>query len=416
MDTGIVECGCGMVHEPLLAISAACERAAACVTPITAEETVPLREAAGRLLAVSIEAAYAMPHFDQSAMDGYALFAAGVSDGRNNLAISQRILAGEAGAPLMPGTAARIFTGAPLPEGADAVVVQEQTAACDARVTFDGPVTPGAHVRRRGEDISVGEALLAPGIRLTPRHLALLAAQGYSEVSVKRRPVVAVISTGSELRQPGEVLGRGALYDSNRPMLMALATEAGFSVVDGGCLPDNANLLAERLSELAGQVNLIVSSAGASVGDEDNSLRAAEAAGFTCEALRIAMKPGKPAVVGRCGATAYLGLPGNPLSALISWNILGGAMAAALAGRARPLPQGLAIPAANRFGHKPGRTEFVPARLISREGEKVAELLGHGVSGHLKPLAAAEGLAEIAATSGPVGAGDIVRFHPFCLF
>lgn len=416
MDTGIVECGCGLVHEPLLAISTACARAAACVTAVTAAETVPLREAAGRILAVSIDAAFAMPHFDQSAMDGYALAAASVGEGQNNLAISQRILAGEAGSPLVPGTAARIFTGAPLPEGADAVVMQEQAAACDARVTLNGPVKAGAHVRKRGEDISVGEALLAPGIRLTPRHVALLAAQGLAEVAVMRRPVVAVISTGSELRQPGEALGRGALYDSNRPMLMALAAEAGFSVVDGGCLPDNAGLLAERLAELAGEVNLIVSSAGASVGDEDNSLKAAEAAGFTCEALRIAMKPGKPAVVGRSGATAYLGLPGNPLSAFISWNILGGAMAAAMAGRERPLPQGLSVPAANRFGHKPGRTEFVPARLVTREGITAAELLGHGVSGHLKPLASAEGLVEIAAASGAVSPGDAVRFHPFCLF
>ena len=198
-------------------------------------------------------------------------------------------------------------------------------------------------------------------------------------------------------------------------MLITLAQEMGFAVFDGGCLPDNADLLTSRLTELSAMADMVVSSAGASVGDEDNSFRAAEAAGFRCEALRIAMKPGKPAVVGQRGGTAYLGLPGNPFSAFVSWNILGRAMAAALTGSTWRLPEGIDLPAANRFGHKHGRTEFAPARLRRQDGKLLVELLGQGVSGHLKPLAAAEGLAEIAATSGMVNAGDLVRFHPFCM-
>lgn len=409
------ECGCGQVHEPLLAISTACERAAACASPITQVETVPLRQAAGRVLAVSLAARFDMPHFDQSAMDGYAVTASLVAEGENTFAVSQRVLAGQWGVPLMRGTAARIFTGAPLPEGADAVVMQEQVTAQGGHVSFFGPVTAGAHVRRRGEEMASGEPLLTKGASLTARHVGLLAAQGMAEVQVIRRPIVAVLSTGSELRAPGSQLVPGSLYDSNRPMLLALAQELGFAVVDGGCLPDNAELLAERLAELSGLADLVVTSAGASVGDEDNSFKAAEAAGFRCEALRIAMKPGKPAVVGHRGGMAYLGLPGNPFSAFMSWNILGRAMASALCGGSRRLPDGIDLPAANRFGHKQGRAEFAPARLRRQDGKLLVELLGHGVSGHLKPLAAAEGVAEISPASGMVNAGDIVRFHPFCM-
>lgn len=414
MDRAVNACGCGEVHEPLISIEDASGRAAACVTPLNGYEEVPLWSAAGRILAQAVKASLSMPRFDQSAMDGYAVLAASLFDGSNRLPVSQRILAGDAGKPLATGTVARIFTGAQLPPGADAVVMQEQARERDGIVELTGPVLPGAHVRRMGEDVREGEALLRAGLRLGPRHVAVLASQGHSQVAVRRRPVAAILSTGSELRAPGAPLSQAALYDSNRPMLMALAEEDGFSVIDGGCLPDDARLLTKRLAELADRADLVVSSAGASVGDEDNSLRAAGAAGFRCDALRIAMKPGKPAVVGRRGSVAYLGLPGNPFSAFLSWRILGGAMTAAFAGVPASSPCGLPLPAVNGFAHKPGRTEFVPAQLRPRDGGMAVELLGHGVSGHLKPLVAADGLAEIDAAAGAVSPGQTVRFHPFC--
>ena len=374
---------------------------------------MPLGQSVGRLLAAPVEARLALPCFDQSAMDGYAVAASLVADGETVLPVSQRILAGQCGQPLLQGTAARIFAGAPLPEGADAVVMQEQAVPGDGRVCFHGPVTAGTHVRRRGEDSTEGEVSLTPGTLLSPRHLGLLASQGMADVPVLRRPVVVVLSTGGELRSLGSALGPGAIYDSNRPMVLALAAEAGLEAIDGGCLPDNADLLAQRLSDLSGKADMVVTSAGASVGDEDNSLKAAEAAGFRCEALRVAMKPGKPAVVGQRGKTAYLGLPGNPFSDFLSWTILGRAMVAALAGRSWQLAEGFVLPAANCFGHKQGRTEFAPARLCRHDGRVQVELLGQGVSRHLKPLSAAEGLAEIHSTSGVVKAEDSVRFHPF---
>lgn len=408
-----LECGCSDVAEPLQSIEAACARVVASATAIKDAELVALQAALGRVLADPIHSAYSLPQFDQSAMDGFAVYTKDLRKGSNTFLVSQRILAGDVGAPLTRGTAARIFTGAPIPEGADAVIMQEAAVVEGNEVTLVGPVEPGANVRKRGRDVLEGEHLMDAGVILRARHLALLAAQGMDLVSVRRRPVAAVFSTGSELRQPGSTLSRGTIFDSNRPMLIALAEQTGFTVLDGGCLPDDSRLLERHLSELTEKADLLVTSAGASVGDEDNSFRAATAAGFSCEALRIAMKPGKPAIVGHRGACAYLGLPGNPLSAFISWSILGAAMAAGFAGRSWSRPLGVELPAGNEFHHKPGRTEFVPARIVRRDAGTTVELLGQGVSGHLKPLTLADGLVEIDRLAGTVAAGDVVRFHPF---
>jgi len=413
MQRAHAQCGCGQVHEELLVIDEACRRARARVAPIAAIETVAIHQAVGRTLAETVSARHAMPRFDQSAMDGYAVAAASLRDGPNLLQVSARILAGAAPAPLLPATAARIFTGAPLPAGADAVVMQEQVTLRGTQVVIAGPVEEGSHVRRRGEDIAEDQALLEPGLRLDARHAGLLAAQGIAQVKVRCRPVVAVLSTGNELRQAGEPLPHGAIHDSNRPMLLALAAAAGCDTVDGGCLLDGAARLRERLLELSAVADLVVSSAGASVGDEDNAFRAAAACGQHVEALRIAMKPGKPAVVGNLGRAAYLGLPGNPVSAFVSWSILATAMLAGLQGRTWQRSPGFPVASASRYARKPGRTEFVPARLRDAGGAPAAELLGHGVSAHLLPLAAADGLVEIAAPHGPVSPGDLLRFHPF---
>lgn len=213
MQRAHAQCGCGQIHEELLVIDEACRRARARVAPIAAIETVAIHQAVGRTLAETVSARHAMPRFDQSAMDGYAVAAASLRDGPNLLPVSARILAGAAPAPLLPATAARILTGAPLPAGADAVVMQEQVTLRGAQVVISGPVEEGSHVRRRGEDIAEDQALLKPGLRLDARHAGLLAAQGIAQVKVRRRPVVAVLSTGNELRQAGEPLPHGAIYD-----------------------------------------------------------------------------------------------------------------------------------------------------------------------------------------------------------
>ena len=271
-------------------------------------------------------------------------------------------------------------------------------------------IRPGDNIRCRGEDIKEGEALLSPGERLDARHVALLASQGRSHVRVRRRPRVGIVSTGNELRQPGDDLDEASIYDSNRPMIMALAEQACVDVVDGGWVRDDPAAMARVLAAMAATCDLVVTTGGASVGEEDHAATAMALAGARFETLKIALKPGKPAVVGQLGSCAYLGLPGNPVSALVSWLFLGGAVVSAL--EQRPFRRRLGCPmrSVSHFQRRPGRTEFVPARVKPGPG---IEILGRGGSARLRPLVLADGLAEISALHAPVEIGDEVLFHPF---
>lgn len=398
----------------LLTIDDACARAASYATPITAANEVPLRDAVGRTLAEEIVATLAMPLFDQSAMDGYAVaLGAGMLPAGARLPLKGRVAAGDRGGVLPEGTAVRIFTGAPLPASADAVLMQEHGWRDGNELVLNRMLRPGDNIRRRGEDIADGDLLLSPGERLDARHVALLAAQGRASVRVRRRPRVGVMSTGNELRQPGTALDEAAIYDSNRPMIMALAEQASVEVVDGGWIPDDPIEMARGLATLMAECDLVVTTGGASVGEEDHSARAMAAAGARFETLRIALKPGKPAVVGQLGSCAYLGLPGNPVSALVSWLFLSGAMVAAMEQRAFRRRLGCPMRAVSPFQRRPGRTEFVPVRLSLGEMGPGVEILGRGGSARLRPLVLADGLAEIAPLHAPVEAGDSVLFHPF---
>lgn len=397
----------------LISIEEACSCAAAYATPVGEAGTVPLGEALGRTLAEPVEASQPLPPFNQSAMDGYAVSAGdGLTSGAA-LPVVGRIAAGEDGFFLPPGAAMRIFTGAALPRGADAVVMQENVACDGGRIVLARMVTPGDNIRRYGEDVAAGEMLLRPGERIDARHVALLAAQGRDRVSVLRRPRIGVLSTGSELLMPGQRLPEASLYDSNRPMIVALARQAGTDVLDGGIVRDDPQLIAAALRDLAGQCDLVVTTGGVSVGDEDYSVRALVAAGGRGEPLRIALKPGKPAVAGAIGRAAYLGLPGNPVAALVSWLLLGRAVLAALDGReVRPL-SGMRLPTMYAFDRRPGRTEFAPARIVASGRMCAVEILGRGGSARLKPLAAADGLVRIEPLHAPVHERDEVTFLPF---
>lgn len=399
----------------LLEIDAACARSAGNADPITDTETVPVHCAHARTLAEQVTAELAMPAFDQSAMDGYALALPGgeMLPTGTRVPLRGRIAAGESAAALPPDRAVRIFTGAPLPVGANAVLMQEHGRPDDGCLVLNRMVRPGDNIRRRGEDIERGDRLLAPGERLDARHIALLSAQGRTSISVRRRPRVGVVSTGNELVQPGRVLVEASVYDSNRPMVMTLAAQAGLDVIDGGWVRDDAVALAGTLRGLAASCDLIVTTGGASVGEEDHSATAVILAGGASETLRIALKPGKPAVVGRIGSAVYLGLPGNPVSALVSWLILGGAVVAALEGRPHRRRVGCPIPAASRFERRPGRTEFAPGRITRSGASSAVEILGKGGSARLRPLVEADGLVEIHALHAPVEAGSSVLFHPF---
>ncbi len=400
--------------QGLLDIDTARARVAAHASAICGTEIVPIHLAGGRTLAVDVSASLPISAFDQSAMDGYAiaLDAAMLVTGAE-VTVVGRIAAGDGRISLSPGQAARIFTGAPLPSGASAVLMQEHGLRRGESLVLGRVLRSGENIRTCGEDIEHGEKLLTRGCRLDARHVALLAAQGRPSIEVIRRPVIAVISTGNELVQPGSDLQEGSVYDANRPLIMTLAREAGLEVIDGGHVKDDPDALASVITALARDCDLIVSTGGVSVGEEDHSAAAACKAGFEPEILRIALKPGKPAIVGKIEGAIYLGLPGNPVSAIVSWLILGGAAMAALEGRNLSRARGYPLPAFSEFRRRPGRTEFVPARIVAQDGGLAAEILGPGGSGRLRPMAQADGLVEVAALHAPVNPGDEVTFHSF---
>ncbi|WP_461658130.1 molybdopterin molybdotransferase MoeA [Methylorubrum aminovorans] len=388
-------------------------RAAAWAFPVSSVETAPLPLSGGRVLAQTVRATRACPPFDQSAMDGYAVAAgAGLTRGMR-LRVTGRIAAGQEGTAVTTDTAARIFTGAPLPHGADAVVMQEHVERLGDAVVLARSIEPGEHVRRRGEDVPAGRILGSPGLRLDARHVALFAAQDIDSVVVRRRIRVAILSTGDELCDAGDIsLGGPSIPDTNRPMLAALLTRAGVEVVDGGQVRDDPDTIAEALVALSWTCDLVVTTGGASVGEEDHAARSLIVAGGEGETLKLGLKPGKPAVVGRVGGAAYLGLPGNPVSALVSWSLLGRSILARLEGRPFARPRGFAVPLAGPFTRKPGRTEFLPAKLVLGGDEPALAIVG-STSARLMPLAEADGFAELPETFASGAPGRRVAFHPF---
>lgn len=396
----------------LLSIDEACARVARYARPPLRTETISTQSALGRTLATPVIASLAMPPFTQSAMDGYALAAGKGLGAGARLDVVDRIAAGGSGRALPAGQAARIFTGAPLPPGADAVVMQEHVGHEGDAIVLRRPIRAGDNIRHRGEDIEPLESLLQAHERLDARHIALLAAQGIATVSVAARLRIAVISTGDELRQAGAALDAAAIYDSNRPMLLALIGQASLTAIDGGWVRDVPGEIAQRLHAMAQEADIVITSGGASVGEEDHALDALRLAGGDGETLKIALKPGKPAIVGSIGETAYLGLPGNPVSSLVSWLILGHAMVGAFEGRAPRQRLGCPMPSLSRFERRAGRAEFVPARLVGTGAGVGVEILGRGGSARLRPLVQADGLAEIAADNDGVQPGDTVLFHP----
>lgn len=360
-------------------------------------ETVPLASAAGRVLAAPVRAPADVPAFADSAMDGYAVRRGDVVPGAA-LPVSQRIAAGSAPAPLEPGTAARIFTGAPLPEGADAVLMQEDCEAVDEGMRPGRVPGAGENVRSRGEDIAAGSELFVAGRRLRPQDIGLLASTGCGEVVVYRRLSVAVLATGDELVPAGQgPLGPGQRYNSNGPMLAALLTRLGFGVLPPVQVGDSAAATRSALAEAAAGADLVLSTGGVSVGEEDH-VRAQVAALGALDLWKVAVKPGKPFAFGRVGDTPFLGLPGNPTSVFVTFCLLARPyLLAAQGARVEPLP-------ALRV-----RTTFAVERPLARadyrrvwlragdDGETRAESYPRQGSGVLSSVCAADALARVPA-------------------
>ena len=382
------------------------------LAPVTGTETLPLSQAAGRVLAEAVAARRSHPPAPNSAVDGYAL-AGPLPDGPQSLPLADgRSAAGQPFDGRLPeGHALRILTGAILPDGADTVVLQEDVTTTADRITLTGPLKRGANARRAGEDMTAGGAVLPAGRRLTPADLATLAACGTEAVTVRRPLRVGVLSTGDELRDPGTHAAAHQIFDANRPMLLADITAWGHAAVDLGRAPDDRAALAAALDDAATRCDAILTSGGASAGDEDHvSALLKDSGGFAL--WRLAVKPGRPMAMGLRGGVPVFGLPGNPVAAQVCALIFARPALARLAGADWPTPQGFTVPAAFTKRKKPGRREYLRARIT----DGAAEVFPSEGSGRVSGLSWAAGLVELPDDAADIAPGDPVRFLPFASF
>ncbi|MFV3405911.1 gephyrin-like molybdotransferase Glp [Pseudomonas sp. NY15463] len=374
-------------------------------TPIRGAESIALADAEGRVLARELVAALDLPPWPNSAMDGYALRLADCHG--EPLPVSQRIFAGHAPQPLQAGTCARIFTGAPLPEGADCVEMQENTEVLeDGRVRLLEPLALGANVRPKGQETRTGEVVMHAGTRLGPIELGLAATLGVAELEVVRRPRVAVLSTGDELVEPGRALGPGQIYNSNRRLLVSWLQRLGCEVIDAGILADDLALTRQCLAGL-GDVDLILSTGGVSVGEADYLGLALREAGELA-LWKLAIKPGKPLTFGHYQGVPVIGLPGNPASTLVTFGLLARPYLLRRQGVTDVTPLRFQVPAGFDWPKAGNRREYLRARI---EDGRV-RIYKNQSSGVLRSAAWAEGLVEVREGSMP-GQGELVPFIPF---
>ena len=362
-------------------------------TVLAEAESCVLKDAAGRVLAQDIISQHAVPGDDNSAMDGYAVRAA---ESGQALQVSQRIAAGSAGTELAAGTAARIFTGAPVPPGADAVVMQENCLLEDGLLTLQKPVVVGENIRPRGQDIAVGSTVLSAGRRLQPEDLGVLASIGVAEVPVRSRLKVAVLSTGDELVEPGQqaALKTGQIFNSNRYTLQGLLNNLGCEVLDFGLVVDTPQATADVLSRAAAAADCVISTGGVSVGEEDHVKSQVEKLG-ALNLWKLQVKPGKPLAFGRVAQTAFFGLPGNPAAVFVTFALLVRPWLQRCQGATPTEP--LRLPALADFtvGRAGSRLEFLRSRVQVRDGKLVASLHPNQSSGVLSSVSWANALAVI---------------------
>jgi molybdopterin molybdotransferase len=403
-------------RKPLMAVREALDFLLAAARPVAETELVPTLEANGRVLAADQASQLDVPGADNTQMDGYAVRAADCAGGAATLVVAQRIPAGTVGSLLAPGTAARIFTGALIPEGADAVVMQEQCALEGDRVTVNHAPQPGEWIRRAGEDVRAGAVILPAGTRLRSQELGLAASVGLAQLPVRRRLRVAVFFTGDELAMPGEPLTPGAIYNSNRFTLRGLLENFGCEFTDYGIVPDSLQATRETLREAARGHDLIITSGGVSVGEEDHIKPAVELEG-RLNMWQIAVKPGKPLAFGEVrrdgagdGAAFFLGLPGNPVSSFVTFLLFVRPFLLRMQGVSGDVAPRAVTMRADFDWQKPDRrNEFLRARINEQGG---LELFPNQGSGVLTSTVWADGLVDCPPGQA-IARGDLVRFIPF---
>ncbi|WP_157359803.1 gephyrin-like molybdotransferase Glp [Caldimonas brevitalea] len=402
-------------RPPLLSLEEALARLLAPVRPLADTETLPCVAALGRVLAEDLISPLDVPPLANSSMDGYAVRRADIPEPGSVLPLSQRVAAGQVGQPLAAGTAARIFTGAPLPPGADAVVMQEQCTVLEGggQVRFDVVPEPRQWVREQGEDVKRGAVVLPRGTRLTPQALGLAATVGAARLSVVRRPRVALFSTGDELVMPGEPLRPGAIYNSNRYTLQGLLAQFGCDCTDLGIVPDSREATRSALRRAAEGHDLILTSGGVSVGEEDHLRPAVEAEG-RLELWQVAIKPGKPLAFGQvntaAGASAwFVGLPGNPVASFMTFLLAVRPLLLALQGAPTAAPTPVLLEAGFDWPRPDRRREFLRVR---RAGEGRLELYTNQSSGVLSSTVWGDGVVD-NPPGQPIRAGERVRYLGF---
>ncbi len=393
----------------MLSVEDAQARLLAAATPVVESETLPAENALGRVLAARLVSGVDVPPLDNSAMDGYALRLA-QADAGQWLPVSQRIPAGHLGQALQSGTAARIFTGAPVPERADCVVMQEDCESRDGEVRVMRPPKAAANIRRAGEAIRIGQTVLAPGTRLGPAQLGVAASVGETRLTVYRRLKVAVFFTGDEIVPPGQPLAPGRIYNSNRAMLIGLLNQLGVEVIDLGQVADSLDATLATLQRAA-SADVVITSGGVSVGEEDHVRAAVEKIG-RIDLWQVAMKPGKPlahGLIGKPGGMAdFIGLPGNPVSAYVVFCLFVRPFLLKRMGATPHAPASFTLPAGFNRDRPGKRREFMRARI--EQGQAV--LFPNQSSGVLTSLAWADGLVDVDAGVS-LQAGEPVRFIPF---
>lgn len=388
------------------------------VSPVNEVETVTLLQANGRVLAESQYSDVTVPNTDNSAMDGYAFRFSDITGPETVLLIRQRIPAGHPGGGLGPGEAARIFTGAPLPDGADTVMRQEWCLVEGNRLKFERLPVKGESVRQAGEDVEKGDMVLSAGTRLQARHIGIAGSVGLTHLPVVRKPKVALMSTGDELVLPGEPLLPGKIYNSNRYTLKVLLEDFGCDVSDFGIVPDDFQMTCSMLAEAAKEHDLILTSGGVSVGEEDHVKAAIETEG-KLHFWQIAVKPGKPLAYGEIDNpsgirrnVAIIGLPGNPVSSYVTFLLFVRPYILRMQGVTDVTPKAVRVIAASTHDRADERNEFLRARL-NEQGE--AELFDNQGSGILSSIVWGDGLID-NPPGRTIKTGDWVKFIPFSEF
>jgi molybdopterin molybdotransferase len=404
----ITDDGCD--SPSLIPVDQAVSRILDAADTVEQTEQLALEECLGRVLAEDVRSGIHVPGYDNSAMDGYAVRSTDCVKPGAMLTVSQRIAAGHGGDRLAAGTAARIFTGAPVPEGADAVVMQELCQQQGDTVAINTTVTAGDNIRRAGEDIQQGSTILNAGTRIRPQEQGLMASVGLAHALVKRRLKVATFFTGDELVEPGRALGQGRIYNSNRYTLRGLLQSANCEVIDYGVVPDTLEATLEVLKRAAADADLVLTSGGVSVGEEDYVRSALQQLG-ELNMWRINMKPGKPVAFGKVDDTLFMGLPGNPVSVFVTFLVFARPLILKMQGAGNCLVKPLTVRSGFQWqGIK--RQEYLRVRIRNDEAGVHAEMFPHQGSGVLSSASWADGLV-IVEPGKSIAIGDELKYLPF---